>query len=273
MNKKNVQKVLRKKFNHFLESIKDSKVKRLVDENSIITGGCIASMLLGEKINDFDIYFTNKETTKAVAKYYVKEFCGSDSDIDVIEEETGRINILVPSEGIRKAKVKSGEETKDEEKYKVKFITSNAISLANKVQLVIRFYGNADEIHKNYDFTHVTNYWESTNGKLTLRQDALESLLARELRYQGSLYPVCSVIRTRKFLKRDWKINAGQYLKMCFQISLLDLTDINVLKEQLIGVDTTYFEMMISSIQEDLESGKQKNIDMDYLSRIIDRIF
>lgn len=271
MNKKNVQKVLIKKFSHFLESIKDSKVKRLVDENSIITGGCIASMLLGEKINDFDVYFSNKETTKAVAEYYVNEFCGADSDVTVIEEDNGRVNILVPSEGIRKER--TGSELEDEEKYKVKFITSNAISLANKVQLVIRFYGNADEIHKNYDFAHVTNYWESANGKLTLRQDALESLLARELRYQGSLYPVCSVIRTRKFLKRDWKINAGQYLKMCFQISLLDLTNIEVLKEQLIGVDTTYFEMMISSIQEDLGSGKQKNIDMDYLSRIIDRIF
>ena len=34
------------------------------------------------------------------------------------------------------------------------------------------------------------------------------------------------MIRTRKFLKRGWHINAGQYLKMCFQISELDLSDI-----------------------------------------------
>ena len=48
-------------------------------------------------------------------------------------------------------------------------------------------------------------------------------LLARQLVYQGSKYPICSMIRTRKFLQRGWHINAGQYLKMAFQVSELDL--------------------------------------------------
>jgi hypothetical protein len=56
-----------------------------------------------------------------------------------------------------------------------------------------------------------------------LRAEALESILTKELRYVGSRYPLCSVIRTRKFLARGWTINAGQYVKMCFQISQLDL--------------------------------------------------
>ena len=52
----------------------------MVEKNSIVTGGSIASMLLKEKVNDFDVYFTNKETTKAVAEYYVKEWNEANGD-------------------------------------------------------------------------------------------------------------------------------------------------------------------------------------------------
>ena len=74
MNRKVIKSVLSKKFKDWTKTIEDTYVRKLVEDNSIITGGCIASMLLGEKINDFDVYFTNKETTLAVAKYYVEKF-------------------------------------------------------------------------------------------------------------------------------------------------------------------------------------------------------
>src|SRR6185369_8941141 len=74
MKKKTINAVLCKKFDDFLSSITDEKVKSFAETNSIITGGSIASMLLKEKVNDYDIYFTNKETVKAVAEYYVAKF-------------------------------------------------------------------------------------------------------------------------------------------------------------------------------------------------------
>src|SRR3546814_12125480 len=71
MKAKTIKAILAKKFNSFASSIEDEVVRKLVEKNTIITGGCIASMLLGEKINDFDLYFTDHATTKAVAEYYV----------------------------------------------------------------------------------------------------------------------------------------------------------------------------------------------------------
>lgn len=154
-------------------------------------------------------------------------------------------------------------------KYRPIFLTDNAITLANKVQIVIRFYGEPEEIHKNYDFAHCTCHWTSWDGKLVLPPEALESILTRELRYNGSLYPICSVIRTRKFLAQGWRINAGQYLKMCWQISKLDLTNINVLNDQLIGVDAAYFGQLITALSQiDL-----KTVDASYVASVIDRIF
>jgi len=164
----------------------------------------------------------------------------------------------------------SGDKLEGEGKrYRPIFLTANAITLANKVQIVIRFYGEPEDIHRNYDFEHCCNYWTSWERKLHLRQESLESILAKELRYRGSLYPICSVIRTRKFIAQGWTINAGQFLKMCWQISKLDLTDIKVLEDQLIGVDAAYFGHLIQALQQvDL-----KQVDANYVCTVIDRIF
>ena len=60
------------KLKEFAESITDEAVRELVLKNTIITGGSIANMLVGEPVNDYDMYFTNKETVLAVANYYCK---------------------------------------------------------------------------------------------------------------------------------------------------------------------------------------------------------
>lgn len=315
MKKKTISSVLNKKFTEWANSITDEAVKKLVMNNTIITGGSIASMLLKEDVNDFDVYFKNKETVLAVANYYVANFKamsvhkhedGKEIDIYVKEEED-RVKIYIKSAGIAGEQGESDyqyfenrpdQEAEDyvdtvtkqmessdevtiaeinDKKYRPLFLSANAITLSDKIQIVIRFYGDPDTIHQHYDYIHCTNYWTSNDGKLTLKQEALEALLSRELIYVGSKYPLCSVIRTRKFIKRGWSINAGQYLKMCFQISKLDLTDINVLEDQLTGVDAAYFAQLIESLKSHTEKEKSEGrdfvIEYGYLAAIIDKIF
>lgn len=310
MKKKTIQHVINKKFDDWLSSITDDKVKKLVEANSIVTGGCIASMLLKESVNDFDVYFTNKETVKAVAEYYVSQWNTSNGgdgyvlDGAVINERNEksqggvalnmtpeRIKIIFESTGVAKendaiddtAELEEWPEGKaevpDESKPKFRpiYLSCNAITLSHKIQIVIRFYGDPDDIHQHYDYVHCTNYWLSKTREVTLKQPALESLLARELRYIGSKYPLASVIRTRKFIKRGWTINAGQYLKMAFQISALNLTNISVLEDQLTGVDVVYFNHLINALQahadKQKEQGKEFNLEYSYLATIIDKIF
>jgi hypothetical protein len=154
-------------------------------------------------------------------------------------------------------------------KYVPRFLTTNAITLSGKIQIVLRFYGEPDTIHENYDFVHCTNYWSSWDNNLVLRQTALEALLSKELRYVGSKYPICSLVRLRKFIQRGWCVNAGQILKMAFQISELNLKDIKVLEDQLVGVDTAYFIQLIDR----LKRKDPEEVDGAYLIEIIDRIF
>lgn len=307
MKARTIKTVLKKKHAEWVASIADIAVAKLVEDNTIITGGCIASMLLGEAVNDFDVYFTNHATAKAVAQYYVDKFnevspgsgvAGDGTRIDAfVSDEEGRVKVLVKSAGVA---VEGGDvdtyqyfegdpdpsaiaaseyienaadiadKLEDETKpaYRPVFMSANAITLSRKIQVVLRFYGNADEIHANYDFAHCTSYWTSRDGNLVLRPDALEALLARELRYIGSKYPLCSMFRIKKFVARGYSINAGQMLKIAMQISALDLTDIDTLEEQLTGVDAAYFVEVVNKLRD--KGGK---VDATYLTEIIDRMF
>jgi len=301
MKRKTINTVLAKVHKDWVDSIASPKVSDLARKNTIITGGCIASMLLREKVNDYDIYFTNKETVEAVANYYVDLFNsirkskGIKTPIKVVVEED-RVTIKIKSAGVAGQNDpnydyfemspngdQQGEEylnqlqrmteqlktdNDDKPKYQPVFMSTNAITLSHKVQLVLRFYGEPDAIHENYDYVHCTNYWTPTT-KTVLRPDALEALLAKELRYVGSKYPLCSIFRVRKFIRRGWSINAGQMLKMAMQLNDLDLTNIEVLEDQLTGVDVAYF---IDVIQR-LRAKDPAKVDSAYLVEIIDKMF
>ena len=240
MNSKNIKRHLKAKLNDWAKHIDDEDVRKVLKENVIVTGGAIVSLLTGEDVNDYDVYFRTKEACITVASYYADKwnFTHGDPNETVtlkVDEETGRVGCFISS-GIA-GKVDEPEDDinfnldekptsddEEKEKYKPRFITSNAITLSDKVQLVTRFYGEVSDIHKNYDFAHCTCAWSSWDNEVFLPQKALECIINKELYYIGSLYPLCSIIRTRKYIDRGYYINAGQYVKMAMQL-------INKLKE------------------------------------------
>lgn len=299
MKAKTIRKILRAKVDDWAAHIDDKEAAKIVKENVIITGGSIASMLLKERVNDYDVYFQTSEAAKVVAEYYVSKYNEAHSPAikPEVQYKDGRYQIVVKSAGSADENVDDGKyqyfemlpeddirsseyvdpvELEDApltdgdegDRYRPVFMSSNAITLSNQIQLIIRFFGSPDEIHENYDFAHCTSWWSSWDDKLVLRPEAMEALLARELRYQGSKYPLCSIIRTRKFIKRGFSINAGQYLKMCMQLSELDLTDVDVLEDQLTGVDVAYFHQVIHYLRE---AGKDFNAT--YICELVDKIF
>lgn len=347
MSKRIMNMILTKKHEAWINSITDEKVKELATKNTIITGGAIASMLLKEEIHDFDFYFTDFETCKAIADYYVQQFIREHDNLKIkpqvaieneikcnvktnegkmqfiaLEDAIPRVRIRIQSAGIVGDKtndanyqyfenrpLNEGEEYVDQAvespvdtlekqdsinddeiqkstalgnlrgagtekgKFRPVFLTDNAITLSDKTQLIIRFYGNAEKIHENFDYVHCTNYWHSDTKELVLRQDALESLLAKRLYYVNSKYPICALVRIRKFLKRGFTIDAGQILKMCFQISKLDLDNVETLNDQLLGMDVAYFQQLINYIQQEKAKDEKWILDLPYLASIIDRIF
>ncbi len=163
-------------------------------------------------------------------------------------------------------------------KYRVLFVTSNAITLSDDMQLVIRFQGEASDIHRHFDFIHCLSYWTSWDKEVVTNTDTLLHIMQKELKYVGSLYPIASLIRTRKFIKRGYTINAGQYVKMAWQVAQLDLSDPNVLEDQLVGVDSAYFTQVITALKEKisketLDEGQKVEVDGTYLLTLVDKVF
>lgn len=279
-----IKKELQEKVGEWIESITDLEVQKLAAKNTIVTGGSIASMLLGEKVNDYDVYFRDKETTLAVAKYYADKFkqLNGDYELEVKEQEVenikgeteDRVLVWVQSEGIA-GEDDYNEETdhqegQQKERYRPVFLSQNAITLSDKFQIVIRFYGEPDQIHRNYDFAHAMNYYDYGENHLELKAEAMECLLSRTLIYRGSLYPIASLFRIKKFIERGWRISAGEQLKIAWQISELDLTDKNIVREQLTGVDQAYLNKLIKALEEIDDKDK---LNSTYVGSIIDKIF
>jgi hypothetical protein len=194
-----------------------------------------------------------------------------------------RIKVVVRSDGIAELApilelLEIGDDTsfskipkKDKASYYPVFLSTNAITLSDQVQVVVRFYGEPETIHSTYDYVHCMNYWTLDTG-VVLKPEALESILTKELKYVGSEYPLCSIVRMRKFIQRGWWINAGQIFKMLFQISGMDLQDPDLLEDQLVGVDTVYFMEFIDELRA-AQKDSEFQLDNSYVASVIDKIF
>ena len=314
MKRKTINAKIKSKIEDWIESVEDKDLRTLLKRDTIVTGGCIASMFLNEDVNDYDVYFRTIETTYKVCEYYsnkmneriskevvpqivirnseinhisysAKELVELDSVIDynpiLGEDLKYRVRAFINSDGIVKDESynadsefegeSSTEDKKDSNKYYPVYISSNAITLSHKIQIVIRFYGEPSIIHDNYDFIHCTNYWTFDDGLVT-NIEALECLLSKELRYFGSRYPLASILRTKKFINRGWSVNAGQYIKMVFQLNEMDLSNIEVLEEQLTGVDIAYMHGLIEAIKNKV--GEDENFNLNsYFLKVVEQIF
>lgn len=299
MQTKSIAKLITLKVNEWIESITDTELRHDLRKHILVSGGSIASLYLQETVNDYDIYLTDRTTLLTLVNYYCKPF---ESTIEVLDGafrddlinkykegfsiaeflkhpghrasslrnlKEDQIKLYIEHGGGHKVEIKKDAAPV---KYQPVYFSPNAISLTDDIQIVIRFWGTPEEVHKTFDFIHATNYFTFTSGIVT-NKEALESLLTRQLKYQGSFYPVTSVIRAKKFVKRNFNINAGELLKMMFQISLLDLQNMDVLEEQLIGVDVAYFEMLIQALRTKQDSEEGFKITPEYFNSIIDKIF
>jgi len=304
MQIKSIQKAVRVKMTEWLATIKDEILAKELRKNILVSGGSICSMLQKTKVNDFDVYIKDRVVLMALVKYYTKDHpevmildgtrreeylldlkdrYNTDQEKEIHNAYAVSVRNLKPDQiklffGVSGVRVNEGRPA-EEMIYLPKFFSPNAISLSNDLQIVIRFFGDAEQIHKTFDYVHATNYFTFDEGLVT-NKAALESIITGQLKYQGSQYPVTSIIRMRKFLKRGWNIGAGEILKILFQVSELNLRDPDVLEEQIIGIDVAYFAKLIEILRNLPEDAAtpggapaRRDITAEYLSELIDRVF
>ena len=353
MKAKTIQKTINDKVTDWLLSL-PLELAEQINNKIVVTGGCIASMFLKEKVNDYDMYFKDIKTAILVSQHYCNKWIQDNEEgkrsesvhsklepnlrLSFEEEDfrtystffsgaartiyptnqiivhpsdeklalflasksdwskCTRVEIFIKSAGfvgnnpdeeydyfegredgaageyLDNSLVDIDKMNADSKgKYETVFMSSNAITLTDKVQLVIRFFGEPDKIHDTYDFIHATNYWTKKTGLVT-NQRALEALLARELIYSGSKYPLASIFRTRKFIKREWSCHVGNFIKMALQLNEMDLNDPVVLEEQLTGVDAAYMYQIIQAVKSKQKEDPTFEFNSAYVCELVDRM-
>ena len=275
--------------------------QRMIRDNIVVTGGCFTSMLQGDQPNDLDVYLRSRESASLIAWFYLNKMMEKgnlkeNSHVPTIEPQNtdDGIHIFIRSQGVsgeqietddykyfeaypedaaddffkeyRKAVAKA--DLMNEKAYNVAFMTSNAITLSNGIQIIVRFTGDPETIHSNFDFIHATNYWTWEQG-VVYNQEALRATLEKRLYYFGSKFPVASIFRLRKFIERGWRISAGEMLKIAYDVSHLNLDDVSVLRDQSLGMDSAYFGDVIAILRK----RSDKDIDRTYLFQAIEQAF
>jgi len=237
--------VIRRKIDRWLASLPPefSDIK----DDIVVAGGCIVSMLLEESINDFDIFLTERSSRDRLLEYYLK-LCNREG-VDLNKVPYIRVVVL------------------EDKLFYPAIFTRNAITLTERIQIVIKpmdTYMSPSQIVEKFDFLHTQNYWTYASGIVT-KKEALECILTKKLIYTGSDYPVSSLIRVAKYLKKGWRISPSQMFKIAFQVSELDLSDSEVFADQIIGWDLVIIDHIISELQT------CEKIDYSHLCKTIDK--
>ena len=244
----------------WIDSIEDPSLRDLVRDNAIVAGGAIASVIQDDKPKDYDIYFRTKGCLKEVVKYYA--YRNKYIIPDYIVESAQKGEPFFWSRRREKGQKLSP--------YTVICYSSNAITLTGRIQIVTCSYGDPEEVSGNFDYLHSQGVYDYRDDRIIVTDEIVDAMKRKRLVYTGSAYPLASLIRMRKFIRRGYSINAGQILKIALDINKLDLTNLDTLKRQLVGVDALYFMNLFRKINDE---GYQWNLDSDALVRIIDEFY
>jgi hypothetical protein len=241
MKTKKIKNLLENIINKFIENAFNSSNKKLDDEmkkifikHSFITGGCIPSLIMDDYVNDIDIYINEPSLAYEITNYFIK----------IAEEK----NIK---------KIIEGEyctyHYEDENKYLVNFKSPNSINFNGnpKIQIISKYAGLPEEIIDKFDFLHIKSYYVIYTKELHFVKNVHETLFNKEIIYTGSDYPLSSMIRVNKLIKKGWSIEPYYNLLIALDLQKYDLTNKNVIINQLTGIDPLYINSKLNALIND----------------------
>jgi len=176
----------------------------LNEANAIIAGGAVLSNFTHQEVKDVDVYFRDKESmVKAfirLTRSWDSVYLGhTDKSITMKDRDSGII---------------------------VQFIYFD-------------YFPNAEAVFKAFDFTVCMVAIELNTGKqeLVMHPSFLGDAISRTLHFNaGTKFPYISLVRTRKYKEKGYKIGKGNLLSIAVACASRPITSWDEAKEQLGGV-------------------------------------
>ena len=174
-----------------IESVKDTvqkKLRQLLSDipvetypyfkESILSGGCFASLFNNETPNDWDVYLRDSVT---ISRF--ESFVMSDTPtLNEVADVTSGYMTITNVDG--------------------KLVTANAITFKNGLQVIIK----ADKKHRDtFDFVHCMPYFDMKTQQLFISRRQYDAIKNKQL-IKNPKFPHQKQFRTEKFLERGWSI-------------------------------------------------------------------
>jgi hypothetical protein len=173
-----------------IESVKDIAQKKLREllsdlptdtypyfKESILTGGCFASLFLDEEVHDWDVYLKDFVTAQAAERFVM-------SDTPTLNEVAG-----VTPGYMAEIKVKG------------KLVTPNAITFKNGLQVITM---TGKEHRETFDFVHCMPYFDMRTQQLFISRQQYDAIKNKKLIKNPKHANHLSTKRIEKFTDRGW---------------------------------------------------------------------
>ena len=118
-------------------------------------------------------------------------------------------------------------------------------------QLICAEFGEPSEVIKKFDFSCCMGAWEPEKGFILDKQFLKHCSQHRLVFNANAGFPICSMWRAIKFIKRGWKLPAIESIKLALSINHLNLTNHAELKRQLLGIDTLFLKELTDALEKD----------------------
>jgi hypothetical protein len=179
--------------------------------SACIAGGALTSAFSSSRINDFDVFFPSPYTLEQAIRIAPRD--------DKTIETDSALSII--SEG-------------------------------HRVQLIKVLTGSPEQVIDSFDFTicqaafqfkpNETGFWFGKGFFPHLAQRRLVFNVSAE-------YPVCSLFRVAKYLKRGFHFSGIEAIKLGLRIQALEIEDYKELRRQLMGIDTLFLKDLTDSLK------------------------
>lgn len=216
----------------------EESIKGLRHCNAIIAGGAITALFTGQKIRDWDIYFRSKEDcANAVTWFGVNGTLANQTDTSM-----------------------SYKLGKQEKPY----------------QLIVMpdLFGDPTTIFTYYDFTVCMGAYQffadpakQSDEGFVFGNDFLKHIGQRRLVFHtGTMFPICSMLRVMKYIKRGFFITGMELLKIGLAIHSLKIETYKDLRRQLQGIDTAFLADLTNQMKEGEPLGVKKYIVEEFMA-------
>lgn len=230
----------------YLKSLFNEEVYELLEQsNAMLCGGAITSLMTGQEINDFDIYFRSREEMEIFlfkAMERVEPFFFPDGSFKVsvnLKDATGKVvsNEILQILGATDKSVMFSMKGKEN----------------HNILQVIAFdvFRDPSEVFSHFDYRINMGCFDFHSHEWKFDKGFLHDLAQRRLVFnEATNFPIISLLRMGKYQGRGYHISKKDVMSLGIKISSLELSSWEDAKRHLSGFYGTSVDELISKAGE-----------------------